>query len=80
MEKEQIVEWLESDVAQYFRELLQKNINAAADDNMECFFPCDPQRTQEGRVECVARGAVFQMLLDAFVDKDLESLVVEEEE
>jgi len=79
MDREIVIEWLQSDVANHFKSLLRGLIEFNYSQRADCFVAGNPQLTQEGRIKFLSYEAAFQDILDAFEEKDLDSLIVEEE-
>lgn len=76
----QVEEWLESEVTQYFRGLLQAKLDDTFRQRGEVFFPYEPMKTQEGKAMLLGAESALQDILDAMDEKDFESLEIVDEE
>ena len=75
---EQIKDWTENPTTRTLRWLIQEEIKAILETSIvDCFFPNDPQKTQENLIELEARLTTWR-LMDEFLDGDWSYLEVEE--
>jgi len=80
--QEQIEEWLEGETTRYFLALIRMRLDRTFKDRAEIFFPCEPQKTQEGKLWLLAEEGTLQDIIEAFESKDLsliEDLQTDEE-
>lgn len=78
LQKEQLEEWFESPVTSYFLSLLQSRLDHTYELRAEVFFPGEPQKTQEGKATLLGMEGELGDIIEAFTEKDLELLEVEE--
>lgn len=76
--KEQVEEWFDSPVTSYFLSLLKSRLDHTFQLRAEVFFPGEPQKTQEGKATLLGMEDELADLIEAFTEKDLEVLEVEE--
>lgn len=78
--QEQIEDWLEGEVARYFRSLLEAKLEFTFQQRAEAFFPYEPHKTQEAKAMLLGAESALQDLLDAMNEKDLSQLEIASDE
>jgi hypothetical protein len=79
LQKEQLEEWFDSPVTSYFLSLLQSRLDHTFQLRAAVFFPGEPQKTQEGKATLLGMESELGDLIEAFEEKDLSVLEVEEQ-
>ena len=75
---EQIRDWTENPVTIELRKLVQEEIEGIQETTVtDCFFPGEPQKTQENLIELEARLSAW-VLMDELLDGDWSYLEQEE--
>lgn len=80
MKQEQIDEWVESEVTQYFLGLLKSELDRVFSMRAEVYFPGEPFRTQEAKAMFIGQESSLKDVIEAIETKDFESLEVEEQD
>lgn len=76
---EQIEEWFESPVTEYFKRLIQRQLDSSFDSRSTAFIPGEPFKTQETISFFLGEEGAWDEVLEAFDQKDFSSLELEEE-
>jgi len=78
LQKEQLEEWFESPVTRYLLSLLHSRLDHTFALRAQVFFPGEPHKTQEGKATLLGMEGELGDLIEAFSEKDLSLLEVEE--
>lgn len=74
MKPEQMAEWFDNPVTQYFHTLLKKRLDDVYAMRADVYFPGEPYRTQESKATLLGMEGELADWIEAFDEKDLSQL------
>ena len=80
MKQEQIQEWVENPVTRDLHQKLTSHIEDLREAKGECFFPGDPQQTQEKMAELIGRITAWEDIISLLEGDDWDFFMKEEED